>query len=592
MNFINSGMRCFNRNYNTIPNAEDLELGLPRSRALVRQLIPQRFGTCLLASKDIFQNFPELKEPPQAPGTAAGDAKLFLPRQIFLLKEQYLDQGEYTAQPIGSVVRRVLGKVEGAPSIIDLNTAEHLNVLSAKEKTIADAIGSTKTKQGWTYLRLLLTRPTDDIEVLQKRQEMLKALVGRTDLTVLEECLGEIGEEEIPFLSHWDTKTQLPGFAANLYYKSTAFNQRLNNSAFALDAGTVWTIFNRVVNVGTQCLSGVALSAFAGYETVRGFSETSTPNQLTNYADRFIGTTPVGPLGTWTLSLGSPPVNVTTAALAAALCFTSLRNAYGWLKADASMVPLMRDVLCSVSTQCKNMKKMYEHLKEQKYSEGLEHFSCFEDLLFNEDPDVQNFLKLMESRSFNKQNSLFRPGEVLLAWELLHSSSFKPNKKGKTASSSKQEAVVPGNPAAGDKIRAAFEKAMPAVAEIDAFLAVARLMKQEKDNYCFPEFIKNEKGPVLQLTGVWNPEIDPKKAKKIDFSIGGDVARGAVITGPNTFGKSCAGKGITDAVVMAHSLGIAPAKMMKLTPLRQLRTYKTPKDSVEQGSPLLPLNLA
>ena len=53
-----------------------------------------------------------------------------------------------------------------------------------------------------------------------------------------------------------------------------------------------------------------------------------------------------------------------------------------------------------------------------------------------------------------------------------------------------------------------------------------------------------------------------------------------VVTGPNSAGKSTILKSIALSIIMAQSLGIAPAKTMSLTPFAYIATYMNVADSI------------
>ncbi len=567
--------------------AEDIETGVS-SQVAQSIFKPDAPGTIRISAKDVFvAERNQLQDPPQAPGTAAGNPVHFMPRQRFLLDEKYRDREGRTIRGIGNVIYNNLAKTEsenGVPSIIDLNTANNLGLLSVKEAKLASNIDRTTTKMGGAYLRLLLSRPTAEIEMLQSRQGMIKGLMEDQVLSELQTYLKEMGETEVHLLSCWDSEKQLPGSSAALYYRmNPKVNAVLNNSALALDFSALSGTAKKVINTAMQAVSGVLFAAFAMYETGRALTDTETPEWVTGYADRFIGTTPLGSPAALALLPNNPVVNASIAATASYGCLASLESTYGWLIADTAMLPLMRSVLSSVATQYKNMKKIQTLLQDKpEITQGLEHFSKLEDFLA--DKELQPLFRLLDSFSFNKGNNyLFRPGEVLLVWELLHSSSFKKKK-------SEQEG--PKTSAPGDKIRATFEKVMPAIGEIDAFLSAALLMQNSQEDqhsrvkYQFPHFIRNAQ-PVLQIQGMWNPRIDQEKAIPTNVSLGGpNWPQGMVITGPNKGGKSCLGQGIAAAVTMAQSLGIAPAESMTLTPFNYVRTSMDVQGSVEEAESL------
>ncbi len=577
----------------------DLEIGKEAETkiAMKKEDCP---GSIRILSKEIFtQERGLLVDPPQAPGTAAGESVYFMPRQHFLLDEKYQDRNAHTVRIIGNVIYDNLTKAEpltGLPSTIDLRTAADIGILSS-DKTLTSEVDNTKTKMGKGYLQLILARPSSDLELLDSRQKIIKSLLGNPSVLIeLRDLLQKMGETEIHLLSCWDSEKQLPGSTAGLYYRlSPRLNSTFNNSALALDVSAVATTAKKVINTAIQGLSGLALATFAVTETSRALTGSETPEWLSDYADRFVGATPAGPVGTLALAINNPLLNVATAATVSALCLTSIANTYGWMKADTAMLPLMRGILSSVATHYRCLKSIYQTLKDNpEITRGLEHFSKIEDFITNKEElkELETLFGLLDSFSFNEGNDyFFRPGEVLLAWELLHSSTFKKKKKDKTSESPAAN-EAPKALAPGDNIRDAFAKVIPAIGEVDVFLSTAQLMldslhsEDSRVHYCFPTFMEDSAMPQLRIKNVWNPRIGKARAIPNDILLGGTASQGMNITGPNTGGKSCLGQGIMAAAIMAQSLGIAPGDSMELTPFAYMRTSMDIQGSIQDSASL------
>ncbi|MBS0627279.1 MAG: hypothetical protein JSS09_03605, partial [Verrucomicrobia bacterium] len=303
------------------------------------------------------------------------------------------------------------------------------------------------------------------------------------------------------------------------------------------------------------------------------------------YAARFTSSTPVGVVGTLAMTPNVSIINAMVASTAGAYSLMGLQSTYAWAKADTAMLPLMREILSSIATYYKGMKTLHSLLQEHPgIVNRLEHFQKLDDFIRNaqNSKDLHRLFQTLESFSFNPENNyLFRPGEVLLAWELLHSGG---GKKGKGKQSTENSP-----PTAGDIIRAAFDEALPAIGEIDALISAAKLVKESEHSsakYCFPTFILKSDQPILNLQEVWNPMISPDNAVPNSISLGGgSPSKGAILTGPNGGGKSSFGKAILIAVCMS-SFGICPAKEATLTPFNYVRSSMNITDSIENQESL------
>lgn len=114
------------------------------------------------------------------------------------------------------------------------------------------------------------------------------------------------------------------------------------------------------------------------------------------------------------------------------------------------------------------------------------------------------------------------------------------------------------------------------IAQIDAYMSIAKLYKQSKA-YSFVEYRKSDK-PYLNIEKVWHPCI--KKAVYNDIKLGYKNNNNMLITGPNAGGKSTFIKSIAIAILLAQTIGIAPAKnRMVMTPFHIFNTYLNVPDN-------------
>lgn len=111
-------------------------------------------------------------------------------------------------------------------------------------------------------------------------------------------------------------------------------------------------------------------------------------------------------------------------------------------------------------------------------------------------------------------------------------------------------------------IKGSFIEYFKAIGEVDAILAIAKLMKEsegrEKGKYCFAEFVNNGR-PSIDLKAAWNPMLDPNVAVANDIQMGGTTnTRCFVTTGPNAGGKTTNLKTIILSALLGSRLGIVP----------------------------------
>lgn len=128
-----------------------------------------------------------------------------------------------------------------------------------------------------------------------------------------------------------------------------------------------------------------------------------------------------------------------------------------------------------------------------------------------------------------------------------------------------------------------------ALGELDAQLSIAKLYSEHKDKgtkFCIPKFTSSEQ-PYLSITHGWNPMIKSNQPTPNSITLGGKVKKQlALITGPNTGGKSTMVKSAIIGCVIAQSFGIAPCDSLELTPFRCMRAYLNIKDNLAGGQSL------
>lgn len=141
------------------------------------------------------------------------------------------------------------------------------------------------------------------------------------------------------------------------------------------------------------------------------------------------------------------------------------------------------------------------------------------------------------------------------------------------------------------QLKDSFIEVMLLLGEIDAQMSIVRLCKEFKDkrvNFCAPTYIDPfiVDTPSVQMINFWNPCIDPEVVIPSSLTAGATYQQPqhTIITGPNASGKSTITKAAMIAIIMAQSLGIAPAQSMTLTPFNNIITYLNITDDIAAGN--------
>jgi DNA mismatch repair ATPase MutS len=103
-------------------------------------------------------------------------------------------------------------------------------------------------------------------------------------------------------------------------------------------------------------------------------------------------------------------------------------------------------------------------------------------------------------------------------------------------------------------------------------------------SFCISQYI-NEGKPVIHFEGVVHPCISCDKAVENDVRFGViDTEQNAIVTSPNSSGKSILIKSIIVNVIMSQTMGICCSKKGTITPFRYITTQINVPDSTGQES--------
>lgn len=124
-----------------------------------------------------------------------------------------------------------------------------------------------------------------------------------------------------------------------------------------------------------------------------------------------------------------------------------------------------------------------------------------------------------------------------------------------------------------------FQQLVQELGVIDAFTHVATLCTEKP--YCLVTFVDQEI-PCLHAQGLWHHAIDADAMRTIEVNLSHANAC-TIITGTNGAGKSTYITAVGQAVVLAQTWGIAPAKSMQMTPFTQIYTHREKHDAIKRG---------
>lgn len=119
------------------------------------------------------------------------------------------------------------------------------------------------------------------------------------------------------------------------------------------------------------------------------------------------------------------------------------------------------------------------------------------------------------------------------------------------------------------------------IAEMDAYIAIARKMKQlqsEDNKLSFAQFLDSSK-PMIRAQGFWNMLVSMGNVVTNNISEG----RNIILTGSNEGGKTTAIRAILQNIVLAQTFGIAAASQFSLTQFDVINSYLNVSDDILNG---------
>lgn len=469
--------------------------------------------------------------------------------------------------------------------------------------TLFAAIDNTKTVFGQAALANILAHPTDDVAVLQGRQELIKELINNPELfNELEKLILQVKKEESNIFSFW----QEPNKATRDLFDTLYFKwlpNGLNRHAAIHEVGTRLGNLGHVYQTVGDVVAGAALQYALINKYEIGFFKYA--HQFMHNSQDFSFTSLLGhgfkeaffPISnikraldlytnpeshdfiTQQLGLSSGTAATIAGSLAGlqafamAMRFYTLKQVYG----QASMVKNANNHLQTRLIGVATLVNGAYHIntlarKNPVIANGLSSYPATNTLINNLKTRSNNFaclVKLLRTNTFKGKASFFSyTGRVLAAHKLIASTKDQ------------------------------LTGFMTLVGELDACLSIAQLYKKfanERVRYSFVNYINTDPGaheiatlvPHFKLTEFWNPMVDPKVVVTNDLEMGGhDGMRNMVLTGANTGGKSTLLKAIMTSMLFAHTIGIVPAGEASLTPFHYLAGSLNIIDNAGRGDSL------
>jgi hypothetical protein len=462
--------------------------------------------------------------------------------------------------------------------VIDKKTCQDLELLSGSLGSPTVYIGAkldrTHLEIGRVIFLKKLVEPLADYTQLKQHGALLKELINNTQLCQLcDKQLASLKTAENIFLSLWDENdvfnNQLHYFTIKLPF--TKKNNRIQKLSAQLNKNKYMLEINDKLNLFNTGMANLMALAGAVILPLYGISKLS---------DHKIAEVKLAKLKK-DLDLSSSGA-VYTIPGALSYMIMQLPNKQNYAVGVASIITgltFAKDAWLSRTALDDHVTfKKCLHIKLMHCTSLLTTIRNLIDHLKANPVIIQNWPQLTE---FNLTEN---NAELIQLLDNLHDDIFRH-----PASAISPAGIVFATYKLLLQVKTHLIKAFIKLGEIDALMSIAKLyleFKNKHNSFCFPEFIDPEitSSPVMKAHKFWNPNV-PGKVIANTIVLGGDQPRSLVVTGPNEGGKSTiAAKGIPLTLLLAQSLGIAPAQALICTPVTKIYTCLRVTDNTALGN--------
>jgi DNA mismatch repair protein MutS len=217
---------------------------------------------------------------------------------------------------------------------------------------------------------------------------------------------------------------------------------------------------------------------------------------------------------------------------------------------------LMHGELIDVATTVNTTQNVMKHLNATDAAPKHDVSILTSTYSQSSDAALNQLLDNLASSTFSKSKNMYSRGRVLATHRIL---------------TEEKEKLAP---------------LLEVIGLIDAYVSLAEVYMEQKNTqapYCFADITERDT-PYINVSDCWCPLISPAKAVPNALQLGSTGHNtNAILTGPNALGKTLFMQGISHAVMLAQSVGMAPAASAEISLFHCIKSYLNITQDPTQG---------
>lgn len=478
--------------------------------------------------------------------------------------------------------------------VLDFTSVQDLNLICGPKSNSAAHLGAkidkTKTELGAITLLSMITDPLVDIKTVRQRQELVRELLDNKELfSQLDTAFERVKKSENLIYSFWQEDSFEHALQRKLITipKQPWISSELNKNDLVMELrerlsqlGDGFFLTSEVA--GTVALPLAGLLSLVHKYTQKGVAlKTFARDYL--YVSGAVGFFSTFGIASWLLKKtlwNRYTEGINDAAVGMNYGFM-VSHGIDNIKANILLLTFMQAKLSAVAHLITTLQEFAGVVNSnQALHKKFPMAQAINRVLYEvpeKEKDFGVLLALLSTQTFKQQASMLsRAGRIIAAYKLMVDQKDH------------------------------LLEALHLLGELDAYMSVARLVKESagktcswkfaqfKDSqssdacmgdHCALEEVESSSKPSVEINNFWNPFLDPDRAVANSVSLGAKGnPQALVITGPNAGGKSTTMKAIVISLILAQSIGIAPVEFLEFTPFDKMMTYLNITDDIAAGN--------